>query len=251
MRQTALRTSRRRGRRWAEPRKAGVVDQDVDGARLVAQAAQVDRVPDVGGDEPSVPARFLNLGDGLRAALLIAAVDDDIGPELGQRPRRRTTDARQSLLEPAAMRGPMLLRMAAGRRRKPVLSRRASARPARGAIGAKPRRTGRAGRGGGPRQLSGVGAPRTGSSRHRGGEILEARAALEARRNPGVHVIARGPLTPAASSTTTPSSWPAPVRPPARPGRTPAPRRRRALAADRRTRPPGVADRASSEKLHR
>jgi hypothetical protein len=71
----------------------GVVDEDVDVTGLVDQALNIDRVADLGGNEPRFSARHFDRIDGLGTALRIAAVDDDLGSLTCQLNSDRTADA--------------------------------------------------------------------------------------------------------------------------------------------------------------
>ncbi len=74
-------------RRWAKPRRAGVVDQGVHRPDVVDEGSHVPQVVEVGGRKPSPAALCLDVVKHLGTTFGIAAVDDDV-PTVASEPQR-------------------------------------------------------------------------------------------------------------------------------------------------------------------
>src|SRR4029077_7333711 len=66
---------------------------DVDVADLAREPPHVVDVTEIGSNEARLAARVGDLGDRLRAAVGVAAVNEDLGPFPGELDRDGTTDA--------------------------------------------------------------------------------------------------------------------------------------------------------------
>jgi len=77
-----------------EPRKPGVIDQDIDRADPLSQIAQLGQVAEVGGLEARLPAVFGDRVDHRDAAGGVSPVHDDFGAMPADLLGRRPADAR-------------------------------------------------------------------------------------------------------------------------------------------------------------